>query len=277
MDYDAIKEIFFTNRNILSVMSKYNNETMVEGLMNDSELTDKSIQFLIGCYYLYEVHKGENEIANPQFVEAIKDHSHEKEALCDWFRKSKVFAENVISDYFISSIQGNLPVRINDIKKDEKDYEVIKNLMSKYHYVKISYITTNIRINNYNMILSTFNIPKTFSNGFIQNIEYTDDQMINSILSDVYSFLKYQKIDNKFTYILENKDVKEIKDMFSKDLVFFSEIMAYYVQMFYENYPDFYEIYYTNEHQDKNYAKRMTKLNPLYVVDKIAVQPIDTK
>jgi len=279
MDYEEIKKIFLTTRNVMTVTSKYNSENMVEGVMNDGELTDESIQYLICHYYLFELYKGKDNMYNPHFIEIIENNSHKKEVLCDWFRKDKIFAENVITDYFLLCAQDDEFITMYNFEKGDKRYEVVNNLISKYYYADISYITRSIRINNYNKLLKAFNIPVFFKNGLVkQKVKYTNSQMLSCILSDVYSYLKYEKIDNKITQILETKDVKEIKKMLLRDMEFSLEIINYYKALCITGYyPNFYEIYYTNEHQDENYEKRMIKLNPLYMVDKISVQPIKNK
>lgn len=268
MELDKIQKRFEILKNIDQILDKHiDSEDYADKIKNDINLSDDAICLLLGEYYLCENAVPEKEQLNPQFIQIIKDNYEDKKRLCIWFRMSSVLVDNLVINYLNNvwyTREQNLAVL------SEIDIKILNNLDPAYYYNNATYLTTIIRVAAHNINTNKYGKGTKYAISFNGKIIITPNMLIESILSDTYSYLKYEKIDNKLFEYIEKVDSNELKNQAANNIELYEEIMKYYFEMYKDGMPNFYEIYLTNEHQDKNYKQKMLKLNSLYSVDKIA-------
>lgn len=271
MDYELLKKRFSLINNVNSILQKYNNiendNDRLNKIMKDKDLWDDSICFLIGEYYLFESTLKEEEQLNPHYLQIIKENYNKRAELCYWFRDSCVFALNIINNYQNSGLNWyNKEKILEKFNKNEANF--INELSPMYNYINNTYITTIIRVSSFNLLSLMRGFEEYYSCSV--NVDLDIELLLNNILSDIYSYMKFEKIDDEIMNDFNKLSRKELKKKFVENYSFFIESSNYYFDLYKNGYPNFYEIYMTNEHQDENYKSKILKLNPFYNIDKLS-------
>lgn len=272
MDYDLLKKRFEFMKNIDYVCNKYEyDDKLVFSIKNDRELLQDSIMLMIAEYYLYESCVDKKEQLNPHHIEMIEEYCEEKGKLCNYFRGSYTFADNVINNYLN---MDEYIRRCSLILFPKNKKQIMETLEPTYQYSATTFLPTFIRMFAYNLYAKNNGANKDvdfhINMGMIKPLKISNKLLLSSIFADTYSYLRFEKQENKFTEMVDKLELSELMKEIIQNQKLFVDIMKCYFELYSEGYPDFNEMYLTNEHQDKDYKAKMLKLNSLYNVDKIA-------